>query len=399
MILASNFVKLDICSRTDIKESMKVCWFGFLAKNHSWSIVAQNISRELIKMGHQVDLFSTNGVQHFPEDLKPYLKGFFDEATKITDENYIDLIASKLDREYDMQLSYTALKNFCHYFVRGDKNRFGIWNYETTILPKAFAKYYRCVDQVLPSSNFSKKIFTDNGMPESQQTMIPHGIHLERFQNLGKYPLRTKKKHKILANIAQPHLRKNIPGLLKAYGKAFTKADDVCLVLKISKRGPNPQHDISFNDVYNEWNATFKNHGEVEIIDKFITDIEPLYNACDVVFTMSHAECFWMPGLEGFAANKIVVAPRYGGQLDYMNDNNSILIDGKEIRADIRMQYWEPSSYAKVFDPNVDQCAEKLKDVINNYDDYAKKFVPNMQEILPEFTWNKVATRIVGLCQ
>jgi glycosyltransferase involved in cell wall biosynthesis len=381
---------------------MKVCWFGFLGKNHSWSIVAQNISRELIKKGHKVDLFSTNGMQHVPEDLVPHMRGFIEENFPITGENFAELITNKLDKEYDMQLSYTALKNFCQYFIRGDKNRFGIWNYETTVLPTAFAKFYRCVDKVLPSSNFSKKIFTDNGMPEDHQAMIPHGIHLDRFANLGKYPLKTNKKIKILCNIAQPHLRKNIPGLLKAYGKAFTKADDVCLVLKVSKRSANNSNaafDVNFNEIYNEWNSRFKNHGEVEIIDKFIVDIETLYNACDVVITMANTECFWMPGLEGFAANKIVVAPRYGGQLDYMNDDNSILIDGKMIRADLRMQYWEPSSYAACFEPDVDQCAAKLKDLVANYDDYLKKFSPKMQELLPEYTWSKVADKIVNLCK
>src|SRR5579885_342808 len=282
---------------------MKVCWFGFLAKNHSWSIVAQNISRELVKKGHDVHLFSTNGTQHFPEDLKPNLKGYIEENFPITADNFDELITSKLDKEYDMQLSYTALKNFCQYFIRGDKNRFGIWNYETTVLPTAFAKYYRCVDLVLPSSNFSKKIFTDNGMPADHQAMIPHGIHLDRFSNLGKYPLKTQKKYKILCNIAQPHLRKNIPNLLKAYGKAFTKADDVCLVLKVSRKSANNSNaafDVNFNEIYNDWNAKFKNHGEIEIIDKFIVDIETLYNACDVVWTMANTECFWMPGLEGF---------------------------------------------------------------------------------------------------
>lgn len=379
---------------------MKICWFGFLAKNHSWSIVAQNISRELIKLGHEVDLFSTNGLQYFPEDLKPYLKGYLDEGIPITTpEDFMSKVGAKLYPTYDMQLSYTALRNFCQYFVRGDKNRFGIWNYETTVLPTAFAKYYRCVDKVLPSSNFSKKIFTDNGMPEDKQVMIPHGIHLDRFQNLGRYPLKTKKKYKILCNIAQPHLRKNIPGLLKAWGKAFTKSDDVCLVLKISRKSPNPLFDVNFNEYYNEFRNKFKNHAEIEIIDTFITDIETLYNACDVVMTMSHAECFWMPGLEAFAANKIVVAPRYGGQLDYMNDENSILIDGKIIRAEMQMQYWEPSPYASVFDPDPEDCAKKLRDLIANYGDYHKKFTPKMQELVLDYSWTKVAEKIVALCK
>lgn len=378
---------------------MKICWTGFLGKNHSWSIVAQNISRELIKLGHQVDLFSTNGDSHFPQDLKPYLKGFISEESTPNQFEYNKLLGSALDKTYDMQLSYTAFKNFGNYFVRGSKNRFGIWNYETTILPKAFAKYTQCVDKVLPSSNFSKKIFTDNGISAEHQVVVPHGIHLDRFKNLGKYPLKTTKKYKILCNIAQPHLRKNVPGLLKTWGKAFTKTDDVCLVLKISKRSPNPQLDIPFNSIFKDFKENYKNHAEVEIIDEFIVDIETLYNACDVVMTMTHAECFWMPGLEGFAANKIVLAPRYGGQLDFMNDNNSILIDGKVIRADNRMQYWEPSPYAAVFDPDTNQAAEKLKHVINNYDDYLKKFSPHMQEILPNYSWNKVAEQIIGLCK
>lgn len=381
---------------------MKICWFGFLAKNHSWSIVAQNISRELIRKGHQVDLFSTNGITHFPEDLKSNLKGYTNEQTTITAENFNELITSKLEKTYDMQLSYTALRNFCQYFSRGDKNRFGIWNYETTILPTAFAKYYRCVDKVLPSSNFSKKIFTDNGMPEDQQVMIPHGIHLDRFANLGKYPLNTQKKYKILCNIAQPHLRKNIPNLLKAFGKAFIKSDDVCLVLKVSRKSATnatSAFDVNFNQIYNDWNKSFPNHAEVEIIDKFIVDIETLYNSCDIVWTMANTECFWMPGLEGFAANKVVVAPRYGGQLDFMNDDNSILIDGKVVRAPLQMQYWEPSPYAACFDPDVDQAAAKMKDLVDNYDDYLKKFSPKMQKLLPEYTWSKVADRIVALCK
>jgi len=378
---------------------MKICWFGFLGKNHSWSIVAQNLSREFIRLGHQVDLFSTNGTTHFPEDLKPYLKGAINQEDVLTAHNFYDMVASKLDATYDMQLSYTALRNFCNYFVRGKENRFGIWNYETTILPTAFAKYYKCVDKVLPSSQFSKKIFTDNGMPADHQVVVPHGIYLDRFNNLGKYPLKTTKKYKILANIAQPHLRKNIPGLLRAFGKAFTKEDDVCLVLKVSRKSPQPGFDVPFDEIFNRWAKEYPQHAEVELIDKFIVDIETLYNSCDVVYTMAHAECFWMPGLEGFAANKVVIAPRYGGQLDYMNDNNSILIDGKEIRADFRMQYWEPSPYARVFDPDTDQAAAKMKDLIKNYDDYLKKFSPGMQEIVQEFTWDNAAKQIIGLCK
>ena len=49
---------------------MKVLWHGFCGKQHSWSVCAQNICRILKKLGHNVHMFSTNGDQHFPEDLR-----------------------------------------------------------------------------------------------------------------------------------------------------------------------------------------------------------------------------------------------------------------------------------------------------------------------------------------
>lgn len=377
---------------------MKICWFGFLSKNHSWAKVSQSLSREFIRMGHDVHLFSTNGISNFPEDLKTNLKGFIEENS-VPDISKYKL---PLDNDYDMQLSYTALKNFEHFFRRGNKNRFGIWNYETTVLPPGFARNYQFVDQVLPSSNFSKQIFKDNGIPDKAQTVVPHGIELDRFLNKDKYPLQTKKKIKFLANIAQPHLRKNIPGILEAWGRAFTSNDDVCLVLKISKKSPGKtlSMDVDFNQLYSNFKKKYKNHGSIEIVEGFITDIEPLYNACDVVWTMSHAECWWMVGLEGFAANKLVIAPRYGGQLDYMNDGNSFLIDGKEIRADVRMQYWNANSpYAKVFEPDIDHAVKILKEVVVNYSDYHAKFSHNMQATAEKFTWNNAAKQIINLCK
>ena len=380
---------------------MKICWFGFLGKNHSWSIVAQNISRALINQGHDLDLFSTNGTDHFPEDLQPYLRGSKD-LNELEKEDPVEVrkyIESTLQKNYDMQLSYTALKNFDRYFIRGSKNRFGIWNYETTVIPKNFAKQYLNVDKVLPSSNFSKKIFADNGIPEENMVVVPHGISLEKFHTAGAYPLKSKKKIKILANIAQPHVRKNIVGLLNAFGKAFTKKDDVCLVLKIVRKEYKSKFEVDFQTVFSLFKSKYRDHAEIEIIDKFLPDIEPLYNACDIVFTMTKAECFWMPGLEAFAAKKMVITPRYGGQLDFCNDENSLLIPGKEGFAGIEMQYWEPSPYAKAFTPDVDAAADLLKHAVANYDSLMAKFRPNIEAILPNYTWDKVAEQIVSLAK
>lgn len=356
---------------------MKICWQGFLATNHSWAIVGQNICRSLAKKGHEVHMFSTNGLEHFPHDLIKNLR--------------------VLEGEYDMQLTYTAMRNFQQYLSHGSKNRFAIWNYETTVLPHGFAKNYRFTDLMLPSSQFSKRIFADAGVPNESMVVVPHGIDHEKFESVEPYQLKTKKNFKILANIAQPHIRKNIPGLLEAYGKAFTKQDDVCLILKVVNKKTTNSFDVSFNELFTSFKNKYKNHADVEVVSNFITDIESLYKSCHAVLTMTHAECFWMPGLEGMAANNLIIAPRYGGQLDYMNDDNSLLIDGKEVKADRRMQYWTQSPYATVFEPSVDHAVELLRYAKNNYESLMEKFSPNMKSMVKNHTWDNVADQILGL--
>lgn len=360
---------------------MKVCFEQFLSKNHSWSIVGQSLARSLIRAGHEVDLKSTNGYEHFPEDLKPYVK-------------------EQLHQNYDMQLSYTAMINFPNYLSHGNKNRFGIWNYETPILPEGFAKFYKATSKFLPSSEFSKQIFMQNHIPEEHMTVVPHGIDLEQFKTTEKFPLKTNKKYKILANIAQPHIRKNIPGLLEAFGKAFTKNDDVCLVAKVViKSKKEMQFEVSFLDVLSDFKKRYPNHAQIEIINQFIPNIATLYNACDIVFSMTHTECFWLPGIESFAANKLTIVSNYGGQLDFMNENNSLLVNGKLERAPRAMQYWVSSPYAATFIPNIDEAAVKLKYAVQNYDELLQKFSPSMKETASKLTWDHAVDQIIGLCK
>lgn len=360
---------------------MKICLQQFLGKNHSWSLVGQNIARALVKQGHEVHLNSTNGYEHFPVDL-------------------ISLIKPHLDKSYDAQISYTAMKNFPYYLSHGDKNRFGIWNYETTILPYGFSKYYQFTDKMLPSSNFSKKIFIDSGIPETHLTVVPHGADLHAFQTTVKHPLKNKKRFKILANIAQPHVRKNIPGLLEVFGQAFTKEDDVCLVAKVSvKKQPEMQFDVDFYSLLKSFKRKYPKHAEIEVITEFIPNIAELYNSCDAVFSMTHAECFWLPGIEGMAANKLVIAPRYGGQLDFMSDDNSLLIPGKIICSPRNMQYWTTSSFAAMFEPDIKEASKLLQLAYHDYDVLLGKFSPEMQKAVSIYSWDNVATQILELCE
>ena len=362
---------------------VKIQQFLFGGTLFSWAIVGQNIGRALINLGHDVEFVSTDKVQdkYVPPDLKEYVR-------------------SAPSGQYDMQVSYTAIHNFPHLLRHGSKNRFGIWNYDGTIVPAHMVKFHAFCDKLCPSSDFASEIFVKSGVPTEKIAVVPHGINLDEFETDKKHPLKTKKSKKILLNIATPHKRKNLKKTLEAYGRAFTKDDDVCLVIKVNtKKQKDGRFFVNFPNELRKFERKFKNHAEVEVVRGFIPELAELYNACDIVFQMSNLECWWLPGTEAFAAGKLVVASRHGGQLHYLNDDNSLLIDGSLVRMPRGYQYWEPSVFGQMFEPDIDHAAEQLKHAVANYDELMARFAPNIEETVQKFTWENVANKFISMME
>jgi hypothetical protein len=269
---------------------MKILIRQFLGKLHSWVEVGHGIATALIKQGHEVHLFSTDGIEHIPNHLKPHVIGY-------CELNKPEKLVGRLpDPEYDAQISYTAMRNFPMYLSNGTKNRFGIWCYEwqgKNVLPSGFAKNYKACDYLLAPTNFAKDVFMNSGIPYSAIKVIPHGINVENYKKTTAIDLKTNKKFKLLVNLAQNHKRKNIPGILEAYGKAFTNQDDVCLILKAKEKPIVQAFDVSLKECLSDFNKKFPKHAELKIYTEFIEDMSDLYRSIDCTFTLSHCEGFF----------------------------------------------------------------------------------------------------------
>jgi glycosyltransferase involved in cell wall biosynthesis len=373
---------------------MKILMRQFAGTNHSWAVVCWGIAEALKQLGHDVHIFSTDGIKCLPDSLKSNLIGY-------TELNHPTTIGKQPDDKYDAQISYTCMKNFPHYLSYGNKNRFGIWCYEwnsVNSLPSGFAKFYKNCDKLCAPSEFAKTVFLNSGIPDAAIKVIPHGINSDLYSKDTVIDLPTKKKFKILANIAQNHLRKNIPGLLEAYGKAFTNKDDVCLILKGKVKQASQQFEVSLPDILNNFKNKYPNHGEIKIFDKFLDDVSELYRSVDCTFTMSHCEGFYFPGLESIASGKIAIAPNYGGQLDFLNENNSLLISGKEVRANPISMYWENKQNSVWFEPSTDDAAEKLKFAYSNFNKLNDVVQSQRSTILNEYSWLSITKQFLDLC-
>lgn len=360
---------------------MRISFQQFLNGGHSWSEVGHNLARSFLKMGHEVELNSTNEMDKFPADLLPYHR-------------------TQLGNNFDMAISYTALHNFPRYLSHAKKNRFGIYNYDSGLngtIPKDWNKFAHFADCILPSSTYANQIFLNSGIKAEQLTVVPHGVNPDDFK-IEPYQFKSRKAFKILNVTGQVHFRKNLAGVLEAYGKAFTKQDDVVLILKIAPKKPVQGFEIDFYRAYAIWEKKYPNHGEVEILPNYIDRIESLYLGADVIFSLSHIECFHFPSLLGMASGKMVISSN-GGWGDFMTNETSILIDGKLVRAPKEAQYWHYSPYTSMFEPNIDQAAEKLRWAKDNYNSWLEIHLPNIQKTVADFTWDKAAEKITKLCQ
>jgi len=393
---------------------MKIRWRGLISTQHSWAFVSQSLIRAINNIGgHELYIKSTNGLKHFPEDLKPQLlPGYHNNLLKgdaeylnekgefitVNKNNPLPEIAYN-NRPYDLELSYTIFYQSPRRFFADSKARAIIWNFESSIMPPGWHLYHKAIDYYLPSSQYSFDIFADNGVPKDKMLVVPHGVDTNIFNpNIPPFELKTQKKIKFLHN-AIPHHRKLHEKVIKGYFNTFTDKDDVCLILKTKFLDPKKlnEHEVDVQAILKKCAGRRKDLPEIEIIQSFIPDIGSLYTACDAVISMSSCEGFWLPGLEALACGSLVIAPRHGGQLEFLNDDNSILIDTKEMKAPSSMQYWTNHPDAVVGDPDIKHFSKMLWKVYKNLEKEKQRIKEPAKKTVEKFTWEAAAQMILDL--
>ena len=349
-----------------------------LGTSHSWAVTMRNLLASFDKMGHELYLNSINGYELFPKAWQNKRRNA-DSA--------------------DIDISYTLPRNFKSRFKDSSRLKLGIYNYETSILPAEWKDCIRHIDYALPSSNFSKEVFVTAGWPEDKCVVIPHGITPEDFLSKKRLRLGNDKRFRFL-NVSIPHYRKNIDILLDAYYSAFTSYDDVCLVLKTSLKAPKNYFE---SNVKRQINLVQRKHKgrkdlpQVEIIEKRLDSMVPLYNSCNCLVSSSSSEGFGLPMLEALAADMIVISPNFSGQLDFLNKENSLLVDFDVINADRKYQYWKPSPGALTSIPKKQSLMEAMLSAYNNEVALKAKFDHERSVSVRKFTWENAAKKILDL--
>ncbi len=227
-----------------------------------------------------------------------------------------------------------------------------IMNFESQrTLPLLMQMPLMIPDLFLPSSKYSDDALALNGVPAAQRVILPHAID-DRYGNSFDAP-----RHGpfVVTVVASNHARKNVALCIDAFRAAFAD-QDVRLKLRVPGRRATPLHF--------EVDITIPSDPRIEWIREPQVDLSTLLAESHVVFSLSAGEGFGLPLLEGLAAGALVVCPRYSGQLDFLHDENALLIDTKERITPINAQYVPPEladKNARDGEPSFDHAVALLQ--------------------------------------
>ena len=183
------------------------------------------------------------------------------------------------------------------------------------------------VDYVWTLTSFNARMFVRSGIDPAIVRTVPFGVNCTTLQHSAidlRAELGIASSTRVFAYIGGALSRKGIDILLDAYTMAFTRQDDVLLLLKITYQHGGLDIIDKINAAAND--ASLPKIRVIEGADHRMGDV---YQAIDVLIHPARAEGLGMTPMEALAAGKVVIAPDQGATNDYLSSAFAYLIPSK----------------------------------------------------------------------
>jgi glycosyltransferase involved in cell wall biosynthesis len=225
---------------------------------------------------------------------------------------------------------------------------------------------------------------TDKAEILNKLKVIPHGVDLSLF-----YSSEKPSKHTFLINKGWRNLedRGGTQYAVKAYLEEFTDKDNVELLLKI-----NPVYGVPDLNKMIEQLAPKKENLPKILIDITSYDYKELvklYNKGNVFVATSRAEAYHLGCIEAMACGLPIITTNFGGQTDFVNEDNGWLIGGNLEEVKHEIQY-ESISWLT---PSIDEIRKAMRESYENKEITQLKANASILRASKE-TWDRTANLI-----
>ena len=251
--------------------------------------------------------------------------------------------------------------------------------------PKYWEKILAKAKLVLTASEYSKNSLA-TVCDKNKIRVINHGVNpkftkhgnkLEFNENLPKFKF---------LSVFEWVERKCADRMIKAFTQAFKPTDDVCLILKAVH--PFKPVALEINKIAKDYN--------VYLMQGYVDDMSTLYRAADCYLSPTGGEGWGETLSEAMACGVPTIGSRNGGNMEFMNDNNSFLVEvddwtmvGEALGMTNLIKPW-----FKIKPPKIESIVEVMKTVYAGGDE-VKKRAKAGEKVGRDFTWEKAARKII----
>jgi glycosyltransferase involved in cell wall biosynthesis len=270
--------------------------------------------------------------------------------------------------------------------------------FETDSLPLGWAKHVNRFDRVWVPSDFNVSTFREAGVAAEKLRTLPQTLDFELIRAAKQdapLPLPEPGRSTRFLSVFEFSERKGWRTLLDAWCDAFKRDDDVALIIKCSGIvlgvTDAPARVASY--------LAGRRAAPVIVLDEPLSsyDLARLYCACNAFVLPTRGEGWGRPLMEAMALGLPTVGSRWGGNLAFMNDDNSFLVPGDLATIDANELVFDRYLGQRWFAPDRAALANLLRVVADDGPEIRRRAQNAAVEIAERFSHERTVERLAFL--